>query len=121
MGKVTISIDLDNGNVKVDNPSATGNVSNNKSEVKPEANVFRCRNIMLAYKILDAGFLESLVAVEYDEKMKRNLYVFADTPDVHDVYMKFFENSKLEKHKRYQERMAAKNSKQVEEGATNNE
>lgn len=121
MGKVTITIDLDNGTVNVDNPSAMGNVSSDKAEVKSEANVFKCRNIVLAYKILDAGLLESLVAVEYDKKLKRNLYVFTDTPDVHDVYMKFFEDSKAEKKKRYQEYMAAKNSKQAEEGATNNE
>lgn len=121
MNNITISINLDTGAVDVDNHSAIGNVSSNKSEVKPETNVFKCRNIMLAYKILDAGFLENLVAVEYDEKMKRNLYVFTDTPDVHDVYMKFFENSKAEKQKRYQERMAKKAENQIEEGAAQHE
>ena len=121
MNNITISINLDTGAVDVNNPSAIGRTTNNKVEDKSDEKTCVVFSRYLLYKLADAGLLESLVAVEFSDRLKRNVWRFQNTEFVKEVCAKFFAEVKAEKQKHYQERMAAKNSKQVEEGATNNE
>lgn len=118
---ITISMDLDTGTVDVSNPSANGSATSNKFDTKPEADTFTVESKYLLYKLADAGLLESLAAVEYSPKLKRNVWRFQNTDFVKEVCAKFFAEVKAEKQKRYQERMAKKVENQIEEGAAQHE
>lgn len=109
MNNIMISINLDTGAVDVNNPSATGN-----TEAKP--NVFRAESKYLALKILDAGLIDSLCGVEYDEKSKRKVFVFDNNQDVKDVYLKWFQDRKIEKQHEYEARKTKRSAMHTEEG-----
>lgn len=118
---VTISVDLDNGAVDVNNPSVTGSTTNNKVEDKSDEKTCVVFSRYLLYKLADAGLLESLVAVEFSDRLKRNVWRFQNTEFVKEVCAKFFAEVKAEKQKHYQERMAKKSENQTEEGAAQHE
>ena len=74
------------------------NLTNNKPEPITGEYV---KSPYLLYKLSDAGLLESLKAVVWDKKLKRNVWVFDENnPDVKAVKDKFFADMKSEKNRK---------------------
>ena len=109
---ITIAIDLDSGTVDVSNPSATGNVSNsNKAEAKSNEETCVILSKYCLYRLADAGLLESLVAVEYSNKLKHNVWRFIKSKDVVEVFDKYVAERRTEKQDEYKKRMAKEKEK----------